>query len=228
MTTTSSCSRTRPTRRRTRRGSLPRTNAIKTKYAFAGSSGLEACAYDPATKNFFINNDGTPANPNGELDVIPAASVVAGAPTVSATYPEGNCGPAGIVLGPNDNLLVGCDAPAGDPQITLIMSAANGSIVATITQVGGEDEVAYDPLSQRYYTASRDMTANGVSQTGNANAQFTPVLGVIDARTNTWIENLPTGAGAHSVAVDPTNGNVFVPVPPTATAPGGVDIFGFQ
>ncbi len=204
------------------------SNTVTTKLTFPTSVGLEACAYDPATKNFFINNDGTPANPNGELDVISAASVVAGTPTVSAVYPEGNCGPAGLVLGPNDNLLVGCDAPAGDPQITLIMSAATGKIVSTITQVGGEDEVAYDPLSNRYYTASRDMTANGISQTGNANASFTPVLGVIDAGSNTWIENLPTGAGSHSVAVDPTNGNVFVPISPTASAPGGILVFGFQ
>ena len=72
------------------------------------------------------------------------------------------------------------------------------------------------------------MTANGISQTGSATASFTPVLGVINAGTNTWIENLPTGAGAHSVAVDPTTGNVFVPVAPTATAPGGIDVFGFQ
>ncbi|HEX3550384.1 MAG TPA: hypothetical protein VHT53_08415 [Candidatus Elarobacter sp.] len=206
----------------------PATNTVKTKYTFTGSSGLEACIYDPTTKNFLINNDGTAANPHGELDVISAASVVAGTPTVSAAYPEGNCNPAGLDLGPGDNLVVGCDAPAGDPQITLIMNAATGNIVATITQVGGEDEVAYDPFSNRYYTASRDMTANGTSSTGAPGATFTPVLGVISASTNTWIENLPTGAGSHSVAVDPTNGNVYVPVPPTATTGGGIDIFGFQ
>ena len=112
------------------------TNTVTSKLAFATSAGLEACLYDPGTKNFFINNDGTPANPNGELDVIPAASVVAGAPTVSAQYSEGNCGPAGIALGPNEELVIGCDAPAGDPQITLIMNATTGAILKTITQVG--------------------------------------------------------------------------------------------
>jgi hypothetical protein len=93
--------------------------------------------------------------------------------------------------------------------------------------VGGEDQVAYDSVLQRYYTASRDWTANGISVTGNAGATFTPVLGVIDATTNTWIENLPTGNNAHSVAVDINTGNVYVPVPPTASTSGGVQLFGY-
>ncbi|HTJ27003.1 MAG TPA: hypothetical protein VMA36_12670 [Candidatus Limnocylindria bacterium] len=201
------------------------TNAVVAVFPFNGSAGLEACVYDPGTKSFFINNDGTAANPSGELDVFPAASVVAGAPAIANAYPEGNCGPAGIDLGPNHQLVVGCDAPAGDPQITLIMNTS-GAIVKTITQVGGEDEVAYDSFANRYYTASRDWTANGISQTGNANATFVPVLGVIDAATNTWIQNVPTGRGSHSVAADANTGHVFVPVPSTATANGGVNVYG--
>jgi hypothetical protein len=202
------------------------TNTIVGKITFPTSIGLEACVYDHGTKTFFFNNDGTPANPHGELDTILATTAVAGTPVVAQAFPEGNCGPAGIDLGPSENLIIGCDAPAGDPQITLIMSATTGAIVKTITQVGGEDEVAYDPHLNRYYTASRDMTANGISVTGQAGAVFTPVLGVIDAATNTWIENLPTGANAHSVAADSATGNVFVPESPTATAAGGVALFG--
>jgi hypothetical protein len=202
------------------------TNTIKATHNFVGSGGLEQCQYDPGTKSFFINNDATAANPHGELDVIPAATVVAGAPVVSAAYSEGTCGATGLALGPNENLLVGCDAPAGSPQITLVMSATTGAVVKTITQVGGEDQVAYDATRNRYYTASRDWTASGISVTGNTGAAFTPVLGVIDAATNTWIMNLPTGSNAHSVAVDSTTGNVFVPVPPTATSNGGLQLFG--
>jgi hypothetical protein len=203
----------------------PATNKVVAVLPFNDSAGLEACVYDPGTKNFFINNDGTTANPNGELDAIPAASVVANAPAVAHAYPEGNCGPTGIDLGPNHQMVVGCDAPAGDPQITLIMNTS-GAIVKTITQVGGSDAVAYDPFANRYYTASRNWTANGISQTGIATATFVPVLGVIDAATNTWIQNVPTGRGSHSVAADPNTGHVFVPVPSTSTANGGVNVYG--
>jgi hypothetical protein len=202
------------------------TNTVVAKLMFNGSIGLEQCAYDPGTKKFFINNDGTAANPHGELDAILAATAVAGTPVIAQRFPEGNCGPAGLALGPNENLLVGCDAPAGSQQITLVMNATSGAIVATIGGVGGEDEVAYDPKLNHCYVAARDMTANGISQTGQPGAVFTPVLGVIDAATNTWLGNLPTGANAHSVAVDSATGRVFVPVPPTATTSGGVQVFG--
>ena len=201
------------------------TNTVIAKLQFTDSAGLEACIYDPGTKSFFINNDGTTANPSGELDVIPAASAVAGAPTIAHAYPEGNCAPTGIDLGPNKQLVIGCDPPAGSPQLTLIMNTS-GAIVKTITQVGGSDEVAYDAFTNRYYTASRDWTANGISQTGSSTAVFTPVLGVIDASSNTWIANIPTGRGSHSVATDSNTGHVFVPVPSTATANGGVNVYG--
>ncbi len=198
------------------------TNTVTSKLTFTTSSGLEACLYDPGTKNFFINNDGTAANPHGELDVIPAASVVAGAPTISARYSEGNCGPGGIALGPNEELVIGCDAPAGDPQITLIMNASSGAITKTISQVGGSDQVAYDGHLNRFYTASRNMTKSGIS----GNGALTPVLGVIDAHTLTWIGNIPTSINSHSVAADSTTGHVFVPIAATATTAGGIKVFG--
>jgi hypothetical protein len=201
------------------------TNAVVATLPFADSAGLEACIYDPGTKSFFINNDGTTANPQGELDVIPASTAVAAAPAVAHVYPEGSCGPTGIDMGPNHQLVIGCDAPQGSPQITLIMNTS-GAIVKTITNVGGSDEVAYDAFTNRYYTASRNWTANGISQTGSSTAVFVPVLGVIDASSNTWIENVPTGRGSHSVATDPNTGHVFVPVPSTASTNGGVNVYG--
>jgi hypothetical protein len=196
------------------------TNTIMTNFSFPGSTGLENCVYDPGTKNFFINNDGTPANPNGELDVFSAASVVAGHPVMSGSFTLGACAPAGLVLGLNEQLLVGCDPPAGNPEITQVLSATTGAIVKTIGGIGGEDEVAFDPLFKRFYTASRNMTSTGI-----AGGTITPVLGVIDAQTLTLLGSIATGVNAHSVAVDPTNGHVFVPVQPTASSAGGINVY---
>src|ERR1700687_2284264 len=44
------------------------------------SAGLEACVYDHGTASFLVNNDGSPANPHGEVDVIPAAAILVGTP----------------------------------------------------------------------------------------------------------------------------------------------------
>jgi len=38
------------------------------------------------------------------------------------------------------------------------------------------------------------------------------VFGVIDARTDSWIQNVPTGPNAHSIAANPINDEIFVPL----------------
>jgi len=207
-------------------------NTVVAKFTFsgaqfgAGEAGLDACLYDAQTKNFYVNNDGTTANPTGELDVIPASGVVAGTPQVTAQYPQTGCNPSGMALNPaNQVLVIACDANAGSQQFTLVMNATNGAVLNRVTQVGGSDEVAYDPKLNHFYVAARDWTANGISQTGQTGATFTPVLGVLDG-SGAFLGNIPTGKGSHSVAADPTTGNVFVPEPPTATAAGGIQVFG--
>ena len=68
-----------------------------------------------------------------------------------------------------------------------------------IDKIGGSDEVWYDNKSGYYYLAAAKNPGG-------------PVLGVIDARTDRWIANLPSGPRAHSVAADPKTGRVFVPI----------------
>jgi hypothetical protein len=80
-----------------------------------------------------------------------------------------------------------------------VIDGTAGTILATITNVGGVDETWYNPGDNRYYLAARDMP-NG------------PVMGVIDAKTNLWLENVPTNANSHSIAVDSTNNHAFVPM----------------
>ncbi|MEO8746050.1 MAG: cytochrome C nitrite reductase [Rhodanobacter sp.] len=130
------------------------------------------------------------------------------------------CVPAGLALGPNDQLLVGCSddaVAAGFAPKSLIINLRTRKVVADIPQVGGSDEVWYDPGARKYYLAA-------VANTGG------PVLGVIDAATDTWLGNLASGAEAHSVAADPRSGKVFVPVAANekikGCANGCVEVFG--
>jgi hypothetical protein len=191
---------------------------------FATSSGLEACVYDAKSKRFLINNDGTPANPNGEVDVITAASVVAGTPAVSAVYPLGNCSPTGLALGPGNDMLVGCDEAAGQPLNSLILDRTNGATVATI-KFAGVDQVEYDPQSNRYFMPARHETASGTA----ASSGFTPLLGVVDAGAHVLVQQIPVGTGVHSVAIDNVTDQVYVPFQPSATVPnGGILVFSAQ
>lgn len=176
------------------------------KLPFNGTSGLEACTYDSASKSFLINNDGTSANPDGELDVITASSAVAASPSVSKSFPLGKCGPTGIVLGPNNDVLVGCDPPAGDPLITLILDRTSGAIHASVP-FGGVDQVNYDPASNRYFLPARHYVSGGTA----AASGFDPQMGIIDGASRQLIFTIPVGTGAHSVAIDSTLGQVYVP-----------------
>jgi hypothetical protein len=112
------------------------------------------------------------------------------------------CSPTGLAEGPGTHLLVGCAAGQANtkmPPATVIWDYKTKKVVNMVHEVGGMDEVWYDSGSNKYYTASR-------GQPGGA------VLGVIDAKTNQWLENVPTAEGAHSVAADSKTKHVFVPL----------------
>jgi hypothetical protein len=134
-------------------------------------------------------------------------------PVVINSFVTPNCMPTSIVQGPGNNFLVGCgdhDGEAFPPNEYIITKTAGGTINCTgapsngtncleITNVGGVDETWYNPGDNRYYLAARDMP-NG------------PVMGVIDAKTNLWLENVTTNTNSHSIAVDPTTNHAFVPL----------------
>jgi hypothetical protein len=194
------------------------TNTIKAQYAFTdpAEAGLEQCAYDPGTKSFYLNNDGTTANPQGEVDVFLASSVVAGTPALAKSYPLGKCNPTGLALGPGNDMLVACAPSLGDPLTSLILDRTTGTTVAVV-KLGGADQVAYDSVSNRYFMALRYWTNSGVSNIGATTPflgpapQFNPILGVIDASSHAIVATLPAGKNDHSVAVDGPKHLVFVP-----------------
>ncbi len=79
-----------------------------------------------------------------------------------------------------------------------IIDGNTGATLATFSQIGGVDEIWFNPGDNRYYLAARDFPSG-------------PQLGVIDAGTRTWLVNVPTNSNSHSVAADSLNNHVFVP-----------------
>jgi len=191
-------------------GRIPFANAI---------DGIEQPAWNPANDMFYVNIPQIPTTNGswmGEVAVIKPQTM-----SVVNTFPVPGCSPAGLAINvQRQQMLLGCsgDAIAGDTvngvaysanrAVSYIMDARNGRIVASFPQVGGSDEVWYNPSSRNYYLAASNMTSNGMS-TGYSS----PVLGVISSSGNRWLNNVPTTASAHSVASNPANGQVFVPVP---------------
>ncbi|MFD1557232.1 YncE family protein [Paraburkholderia silviterrae] len=207
------------------------TQSVIAKLPLKDSTGLEACAYDPKGQNFVLNNDGTKANPKGEVDIIPVKSVLAGQPEVATVFKLKGCeGPTGLAIGPGNDALIGCDPDEGGKQTSVIIDRTNGTTLAELP-FGGTDEAVYDPVSNRYFLAAGHHSADNVSQVGNKAAKFDPSLGIVDASTRSLVAVVPTGTGSHSVAVDGESHHVFVPFakgPKPDFAGTGVSVFGTE
>jgi hypothetical protein len=176
--------------------------------------------YDPNSGYWLLTNSNSVATTQiGSLDAIDLQLGTGNGPVVVNSFPMYDCMPTGIVQGPGENFLVGCADHDGEafpanefvitntksgnvacvPPNSGIANAPANSNCTNITQVGGVDEVWYNPGDNKYYLAARDMLP-------------TAVMGVIDAGTNQWLYNMPTGSNAHSISVDPSTNHAFVPL----------------
>lgn len=171
-------------------------------------AGLGGSAFNPNSGMFLVTNSNSiAANAAGTSLTIGSVDVInpnlgsANGPYVAGSFPMPNCMPTSIVQGPGNNFLVGCGDHDGEafPPNEYVIDGTSGAILATITNVGGVDEVWYNAGDNRYYLAARDMP-NGA------------VLGVIDAKTNLWLQNVTTNSNSHSVSADSGNNHVFVPL----------------
>jgi len=165
-------------------------------------AGLGGMVWNPNTGHLLQANGNSLAVTNiGSIDEIDPRLGNPNGPVVVNTFVMRNCMPTSITQGPGNNFLVGCADHDGEafPPNEYIIDGTSGKILTEITNVGGVDETWYNPGDNKYYLAARDMP-NG------------PVLGVIDAGTNTWLENVTTNSNSHSIAVDSSNNHAFVPM----------------
>ena len=195
------------------------------------TGGIEQPVYDHALNRFFVAIPSTIDHPNGEIAVINPKTMqvekVFG--LLDANNNPIPCFPHGLAQGPNQQLLLGCSAdqddtafPNGHPLVTIIISALDGSLVRQFNQVGGSDEVWFNPGDNTYYLAGSNfqLDKNGTGfvcptkgTPSNCPTTANPVLGIIDAGTDAdgpeFIQNIKTGNGDHSVAavffVNPEN-----------------------
>jgi hypothetical protein len=195
------------------------------------TNGAEQPQWHAGTGRFYISIPQVGANvQDGAVKRIHPRTGV-----IEASYPVKFCQPAGLTVGPNMDLLIGCSVAfdeAGNPwkrdatgaapaahAISVIIDARDGSIDKNVVGVGGNDEVWYNAGDGRYYLAARNQPGGATP----GNPDFSPVLGVIDARKMTLDQVVPTvnqaPGSAHSVAVDPHNNHALVPLPVNNVAP---------
>lgn len=190
----------------------PEDRQVLGQIVFDQYAGVEQAVWNPSTGRFYINLTALNSDPEtGGVAVVNPKTL-----QVTKIFPVTGCEPAGLAVGPRQELLVGCAATANSQ----IINALDGTVEATITQVAGSDEVWFNRGDKRYYLAARNNPA----------ANGGPVLGVIDARTDTFLAAVPTDVSAHSVAADARTNLVYVPLGPIPTDPdcatGCIGIYG--
>jgi hypothetical protein len=171
--------------------------------------GMEQSVWNPNTGTFFVSIpafNGT-NNPGGVAEVATDGTVLH---TFDfGTMGIGSCSPAGLALGASGNLMVGCGNASTQ---TVVLNPTTGTIVTTLGNISGSDELWYDPVTHQFYVT-------GVNSAGDR------VIDVIADGTYATLQSIDLTAlgadhvNAHSVAVDQLNGDIFVPLEgTTATA----------
>jgi hypothetical protein len=191
------------------------------------TNGAEQPVWDARTGKFYLSipeiDCSTPACAPGSG---PVGAVVSISPAstgkVDAVFKVEHCQPAGLTLGPRGDLLIGCGvvfdtagkvwSAAGTTTaapLSIVVNPKDG-IPHQVLGVSGSDEVWYNAGDGNYYLAAR-------------NAAGGPVLGVVNARSKTLSQLVPTinvagtpnkfpAGTAHSVAVNRRTNEVFVPL----------------
>ena len=181
------------------------------------TNGIEQCQWNPKTGEFYVN---IPEVNGPGNDTQPGAVVVISPQTLAIetvfTIPLDKCaGPQGMAIGPEVQILLGCNASTS----SVIINTQSGTVIATLPNEGGADEVWFNEGDSQYFLAN--------SAPGYSNSQL---LGVVDAWSHQTDPSVVTGiksgvngvprGGNHSVAADPVLNQVYVPIASTSNLPG--------
>ena len=179
------------------------THSVIANISFPGADGLEQPAFNPGDSQFYLSVPETTGAPGGALQVI---NVNKDSLAITKTLPIPSCAPAGIAFGPANDVFIACSGdqvPNFGYSASYIMDWTTGSIVANISGLTGSDQVTYSEKTGYYYASAYKNTVNGVP---------TPILAVI-AANGTVLQKIATdNITAHAVSVDPSTGNMVVPV----------------
>jgi hypothetical protein len=179
------------------------------------TNGAEQPVWDPRTKKFYLSIPRIGANPT-----VGGVIRISTTGTVEATYTVTFCSPAGLAVGPHDDLLVGCNTiwatdgslwtgnadrniQTAAPQL-VILDAKTGTITANILGAGVGDEVWFNKGDNHYYAAASgsNLAPNAITPARDPNgiataapvltAQGAATLDVIDALSETLDQRVPT------------------------------------
>jgi hypothetical protein len=190
-------------------------------------SGYKAATFNALKAAATATGPGTQYQfPGAALGAPVLASPGVAFPGTTVAYALGNCDPTGLALGPGTDIGSMCrQGVVGELLTFQILNKTNGALVKELN-IGGGDQITFDPTSNKWFLADSRWTASGNScAAGSAACPLTPVLAVVDGTSRTVVAKLANGNNSHSVAVLPgvggAAGKVFTPFTAPSAAGGG-------
>jgi len=201
----------------------PNAYTVVKKLAFPeATNGIEQCQWNSRTGLIYLNLPEVNGNGNdtkpGRVEVIDPVQMVV---VRFFTIPLPKCaGPQGMAIGPAPQILLGCNA-RGTPENgrddtgakfgtgafnSAIIDEKAGNVIAVLNDLGGADEVWFNPGDQHYSLALGSHLPNeelGIVDSSNFDVDQTIVTGSANGTTRR----------AHSVAAEPVGNLIFLPVP---------------
>jgi hypothetical protein len=152
-----------------------------------------------------VNGPGNDTQPGAVVVISPKVDTLGKILDVYS-IPLNKCaGPQGMAIGPENQILLGCNDPNKTVPSTVIIDDRTGKVIEMIANQDGSDEVWYNEGDGQYFLA----------RSGGANPQK---LGIIDVNSDPGPTDLdvaiglPRKGGNHSVAADPIFNQVYVPI----------------
>ena len=184
------------------------------------TNGVEQCQWNPRDGKIYlsipeINGPGNNSAPGGVVVFDPTTRTI----LRTMVIPSASCtGPQGLTIGPGHQIGLGCNVSPTAAN-TAIIDERDGTVLLSLVNDGGGDEIWYNPGNNKYFFAARQNPA-GES------------LFVIDAGLG-FVQRLSTSSlsNAHSVAAEPFFNRAYVPISSAATghlcsSVGGIDAQG--
>jgi hypothetical protein len=182
------------------------------------NNGAEQCQWDHRTGKFYISIpgiDGQPAGTGGVAVIDPVTM------KVETTYiiPLASCqAPQGLAIGPDHQILLGCNGDGGANHPTAVIDDRNGHVIKTLANESGSDMVWFNDGDGHYFLAR--SSAVGTNQLlGIVDAESPGVKGDeqpggdIKADADFITATNKANGNAHSVAADSFLNQVYVPIP---------------
>ncbi len=203
---------------------------------------IEQPTWDPITQRYYVSIPTIANNPpgcnygqaagqppcSGGMIVIDPVFLTPGTAVMGAydalanvgVVPLANCGPNGITLGTNGNLMEGC-TPGNDPaNIGTVIINGTSKNYTTVGNITGADEVWFNSGDNRYYLGASKAIKPAGSPLGSG-----AVLGIVNDSA-ILVEAIPQSSNSHSVAVDSKRNLIFVPQVATGVIGGDLNTTG--